>query len=133
MTALDIDPAHVSLARQFVADRGLHNVEVFQSDALATGLPCGSFDLVHARLLLVNIPSPEQVIAEMVRLVKPGGWVVTDEADAGGAACAIRPTEAWDQLRAILHERVPFRGRRLVRRPEVDGHAAGRRASRGGH
>ena len=31
-----------------------------------------SFDLVHARLLLVNIPSPEQVVVEMVRLVNPG-------------------------------------------------------------
>jgi SAM-dependent methyltransferase len=103
VTAVDIDPAHISLARRLVADRGLHNVEVVQSDARATGLPSGSFDLVHARLLLVNIPSPEQVVAEMVRVVRPGGWVVTDEADAGASVC-YPPHQAWDQLQAILHE-----------------------------
>ncbi len=103
VTAVDVDPAHVSLARRFVADRGLHNVEVVESDARATGLPSGSFDLVHARLLLVNIPCPEQVVVEMVRVVKPGGWVVTDEADAGTSVC-YPPHDAWDRLRAILHE-----------------------------
>jgi SAM-dependent methyltransferase len=102
VTAIDIDPTHVSLARQFVADRGLSNVEVLQGDARATGLPSGSFDLVHARLVLVNIPWPEQVLAEMVRLVKAGGWVITDEADGGARVC-YPPHEAWDHLAAIFH------------------------------
>ena len=73
VTAIDIDPAHVAMARRLVQDRGLANVQVLQADARHTGLPSGSFDVVHARLVLVNIPSPEQVVAEMVRLVKPGG------------------------------------------------------------
>ena len=103
VTAVDIDPAHVSLARQFIADRGLHNVEVVQADARTTGLPSGAFDLVHARLLLVNIPSPEQVVAEMARVARPGGWVVTDEADAGANVC-YPPHHAWDRLQVILHE-----------------------------
>jgi SAM-dependent methyltransferase len=101
VTAVDIDPAHVALARQFVADRGLDNVEVVQSDARAMNLPSASFDLVHARLLLVNIPSPEEVVAEMVRVVKPGGWVVTDEADGAANLCH-PPHAAWDRLHEIL-------------------------------
>jgi ubiquinone/menaquinone biosynthesis C-methylase UbiE len=103
VTALDIDPAHVALARRLVAARKLRNVEVAQSDARATGLPSGSFDLVHARLLLVNIPEPEQVMAEMVRLVKPGGWVATAEADGELQVC-YPPHESWDQLRTVLHD-----------------------------
>jgi ubiquinone/menaquinone biosynthesis C-methylase UbiE len=102
VTAVDIDPGHVALARQFVADRELTNVEVIHGDARATTLPSGSFDVVHARLLLVNIPWPELVVAEMVRLVKPGGWIITDEADGGARVC-YPPHEAWDQLAAILH------------------------------
>ncbi len=101
VTAIDINPAHVALARQFVADRELGNVEVLCGDARATALPSGWFDLVHARLLLVNIPWPQQVVIEMARLVKPGGWVITDEAD-GGARLCYPPLEAWDQLASIL-------------------------------
>jgi SAM-dependent methyltransferase len=101
VTAVDIDPAHVAFARKFVADRGLENVEVVQSDARAMNLPAASFDLVHARLLLVNIPSPEQVVAEMVRLVKPGGWLISDEADGAANLCH-PPHAAWDRLHEIL-------------------------------
>ena len=102
VTAIDINPVHVALARQFVADRGLTNVEVLQGDARDTGLPTGSFDLVHARLVLVNIPRPVAVVKEMVRLLAPGGWVVTDEADGAAQVC-YPPHEAWDRLTAILH------------------------------
>ena len=51
VTAIDIDPAHVAMARRLVQDRGLANVEVLQADARHTGLPSDSFDVVHARLL----------------------------------------------------------------------------------
>ena len=78
VTAVDIDETHVTLARQSVQDRQLDNVEVPHADARNTGLPSGSFDVLHARLLLVNIPSPEAVVAEMVRLVKPGGALLAD-------------------------------------------------------
>jgi ubiquinone/menaquinone biosynthesis C-methylase UbiE len=49
------------------------------ADARHTGLPSGTFDLVHARTLLVNIPELAEVVAEMVRLAKPGGWVASQE------------------------------------------------------
>ena len=41
----------------------------------ATGLPGGSFDLVHARTLLLNVGNPDGVVTEMVRLARPGGIV----------------------------------------------------------
>jgi SAM-dependent methyltransferase len=62
-------------------------VRVIEADARRTALPAESFDLVYARLILVNIPDPEHVVAEMVRLVKPGGWVACEEADAGAMIC----------------------------------------------
>ncbi|SEU10692.1 class I SAM-dependent methyltransferase [Stigmatella erecta] len=49
-------------ARAFVAEHGLHNVELIQGDARATGQPPGAFDLVHARLVLVNVPRPEEIV-----------------------------------------------------------------------
>ena len=81
-------PVHVTMARQFAAEHGLGNVEVVEADARHTGLPPDSFDLVHARTLLVNIPEPAEVLAEMTRLARPGGWF----ASLGDAAprCAIQ-------------------------------------------
>ena len=71
-----------ALARRYAHDRGLANVEVMTADARHTGLPSDAFDLVHARTLLVTIPGPAEVVAEMVRLARPGGWVASQEPDA---------------------------------------------------
>ena len=64
----------VGLARVFVEEQGLSNVEVLQGDARATGLERASFDVVTSRLVLVNIPRPDEVVAEAAALTRPGGW-----------------------------------------------------------
>ena len=91
----------VASARKFVADRKLANVKVVQGDAKATNLPRESFDVVHARLVLVNVPEPQLVVEEMVALAKPGGAVVSHEADYL-AHCCDPPSPAWDRLVEIL-------------------------------
>jgi SAM-dependent methyltransferase len=101
VTGLDADPAHTTLARQHASERGLANVEVVTADARHTGLPPDSYDLVHARTVLVTIPEPEQVLAEMVRLARPGGWVASQEPDIENAFC-YPPLPAWDRLREIF-------------------------------
>ena len=75
----------VALARKLIAKRGLRNVEILHGDVRSTGLPQGSFDLVTARLVLVNVPRPEQIVAEAFSLVRPGGWVAFHELDFGSA------------------------------------------------
>jgi len=90
----------VAMARRFVADRALKNVEVVQGDATTTGLP-GCFDLVHARLVLVNVPYVEAVVREMVRLARPGGVVASHEADYVSHFCD-PPLRAWDRLFEIF-------------------------------
>ena len=46
------------MAAKFAAGQGLGSVEIITADARNTGLTAGSFDLVHARTLLVNLPTP---------------------------------------------------------------------------
>ena len=93
---LDYGQEHVASARRFVRESGLANVDVQQGDARRTDLPSGSFDGAHARLLLINIPRPDEVVAEMARVVKPGGWVACQEADLLGL-CHPQHS-AWDRL-----------------------------------
>ena len=87
VVGLEADPAHVAMARELARQRGLGHVEIVAADARRTGLPSGSFDLVHARTLLVTLPQPAAVVAEMVRLARPGGWVAGLEPDAEYSLC----------------------------------------------
>ncbi len=97
---LDCNPIHVALARTFAHEQGLANVEVVEGDARHTALSPATFDLVHARLLLVNIPGPQEVVAEMVRLARPGGWVVGLEGDLTAVCYPAHP--ASDRLYEII-------------------------------
>jgi ubiquinone/menaquinone biosynthesis C-methylase UbiE len=101
VVGLDFEAANVALAREFAAERGLANVEVRQGDAHRTGFPSASFDLVHARTLLINVPDPATVVAEMVRLARPGGWVAVLEPDGGESVC-YPEHPAWDRLTQIF-------------------------------
>jgi SAM-dependent methyltransferase len=87
VVGLDADPTHVAMASEYVAGEGFNDVEVVRGDARHTGLQTGSFDLVHARTLLVTVPQPAEVLEEMVRLARPGGWVAGLEPDTGVAIC----------------------------------------------
>ena len=121
VVGLDADPAHVTAARQYAFNQGLANVEVLAGDARHTGLPAESFDLVHTRTLLVTIPEPAEVVAEMARLAKPGGLVASQEADAEFSIC-YPPLPEWDRLLALFRASFPRAGAdlRLGRRlPEL--------------
>ncbi len=101
VVGLDADPAHTAMAAGFAAERGLGGVEVMTADARSTGLPSGSFDLVHARTLLVNVPDPAELVAEMTRLARPGGWVACLEPDIASAWC-YPPHPAFERICEIF-------------------------------
>jgi SAM-dependent methyltransferase len=106
------------MAAGFAAARGLHCVQTVTADARATGLPSASFDLVHARTLLVNVPEPAEVVAEMVRLARRGGSVAVLEPDTELGLC-YPPSQAFNRLSEIFHAAFrrngadPFIGRRV--------------------
>jgi SAM-dependent methyltransferase len=98
---VDANPALVSSAREYARSEGLHNVEVQVGDAVGTGLLGDSFDLVHARTVLATVQEPAKVVAEMVRLARPGGWVAGQEPDVDCSIC--HPAlPAWDRLRELF-------------------------------
>ena len=97
VVGVEKSPHFAALARKFVAEHELANVEVLETDAKQTGLPRNSFDVAHARLVLVNVPEPERVVEEMVALVRPGGMIASHEADYLPHLCD-PPLRAWDRL-----------------------------------
>jgi SAM-dependent methyltransferase len=101
VTGVERSEEAVRLARRFVTDHKLANVEVIHGDGRATGLPRGAFDLATARLVLVNVPQPEQIVAEMAALVRPGGIVAFHEADWVSVICD-PPLAAWNRALDLI-------------------------------
>jgi ubiquinone/menaquinone biosynthesis C-methylase UbiE len=101
VVGIDADQNHVAMARELTRRLRLSNTEILLADARQTGLPSGTFDVVHARTMLITVPAPEVVLAEMVRLTRPGGWVVGLEPDTEAMIC-YPPHPAVDRLRELF-------------------------------
>ncbi|MGH3564576.1 MAG: methyltransferase domain-containing protein [Pseudonocardia sp.] len=112
---LDHDPRMLAAAAPALTQRGVRGIQLVQGEVTATGLPAASFDLVHERLLLGNLGRPEAVVAEMVRLVRLGGFVALQDADVISWTCE-PACPAWDRLAHALTTTCigdPHIGRRL--------------------
>jgi SAM-dependent methyltransferase len=72
--AVDLD---TSLLEELADER----IEVRRLDLLSDPLPAKAFDLVHARNLLMHLPSRLQALRRLVAAARPGGWVVASEPD----------------------------------------------------
>lgn len=101
VVGVELSDDAVKLAREFLSERRISNVEVRQGNAAATRLPRERFDLATARLVLVNIPEPEKVVSEMAALVRSGGVVALHKADWCAHVCD-PPLPAWDRLKQAL-------------------------------
>ncbi|WP_446666237.1 class I SAM-dependent methyltransferase [Flexivirga sp. B27] len=104
-------------------------VEVHRHD-IRDGLPvAGGFDLIHARLVLMHLSEREQVLAELIDALAPGGWLVLGETPTPPQEALAAPS-ADD---AALADRVIAAGTRAVQAAgvspswayEVEHHFAG--------
>src|SRR5919199_3675051 len=81
--ATDIDPSWLKV------DGGY---EVRRHDVVADPPPePGTFDLVHARLVLVHVPDRARALATMAAALRPGGWLLVEDADT-----ALQPLACLD-------------------------------------
>jgi len=55
--------------------------EVRRHDVGVDPPPGDGFDLVHARLVLVHVPRRAAALAAMASALRPGGWLLVEEAD----------------------------------------------------
>lgn len=85
VTGVDFDPQIVELARQDAEDAGIGNVEYHAADART--FDGGPFDLIYARFLLSHLGEPENLLARMTQLARPGGRIVLEDIDMSGSYC----------------------------------------------
>src|SRR6185436_1238656 len=48
-----------------------------------------AFDLIHARAVLVHLPDREQVLKRLVAALRPGGRLLIEDVDFGGATSSM--------------------------------------------
>jgi ubiquinone/menaquinone biosynthesis C-methylase UbiE len=118
VVGLEREPRFAATVRAEIARRGLTNVTVIEGNALAPELEKGSFDLVHERLVAINVSARDTLVAQMMSLLRPGGTAVLQEVDNICWAC--EPAHpSWAAVLKAFHAVFrqgggdPFVGRRL--------------------
>jgi ubiquinone/menaquinone biosynthesis C-methylase UbiE len=77
VVATEIDPLFLAALEA----QNLPNLEARRHDIGTDSLPEQSFDLIHARLVLLHVPNRRQALARLVAALKPGGWIVIEDFD----------------------------------------------------
>src|SRR6478609_2289305 len=79
VTGVDLTPAMLEQAKGGATDDGVENADFSVGDATALEFADGSFDGGVTRLSLHHIPVPGRAIAELARVVRPGGSVIVGD------------------------------------------------------
>jgi len=115
---IDMEPSQFMAAAEAAQRDGVGNLRFETGDIYALPFADETFDAVFASAVLGSVADPEKVVAEMVRVLKPEGWLGLKEFDHGGdiiwpqTPVIARSTELYHRLRAHNgHE--PYAGRRL--------------------
>src|SRR5262245_46181498 len=75
ITGIELSPAMLAIARQRACDLGV-DADLREGDAQALPFGDASFDTVVCVLSLCTIPDPARAIAEMARVLRPGGTLL---------------------------------------------------------
>ncbi len=118
LTGIDFSPAMLAVAGDRARALGLA-VDLREGDAQALTFPDGSFDTVVCTFSLCAIPDERQAIAEMRRVLRPGGRLLLADHIAGTAW----PVRAVQWLLELAT--VPLQGEHFLRRPLLHVQALG--------
>jgi ubiquinone/menaquinone biosynthesis C-methylase UbiE len=112
LTGVDWSPGMLAIARQRAADLG-READLRPGDAQALDFPDESFDTVLCALGLCAIPDDRRAVAEMARVLRPGGRLLL--VDHVAASTSVLRAVQW------LYERItiPLAGEHFRRRPVV--------------
>ncbi len=93
-------------------------VEHIQVNAETLPFKEGEFDSCRSERVFQHLLHPERVLSEMVRVVKPGGWIVVIDTDWGTISIDTSETELERRLMLVKAEKTlnnGYAGRQLYR------------------
>ena len=96
MIAVDNSPAMLAVAEKNLAQHGVANVELMERDVTALPLEDASVNAAFANMVLHHAEDPAVMLAEMARVVRPGGTVaVVDEVEHPYAWMREEHADVW--------------------------------------
>jgi len=79
---VDFDQGMIKAADQRAKEAGLDQfITHHHSDVTALPFEADTFDSCRSERVFQHLPEPDRALAEMVRVTKPGGWIVVSDAD----------------------------------------------------
>ena len=109
LTGIDLSPEMLAIARERVRQQGL-TVTLQEGDAHSLDFADDSFDTVVCAFSLCNIPDRRQALAEMRRVLRPGGLLVLVDHVASTSRVALTIQRLLEKLT------IRFGGEHLTRR-----------------
>jgi SAM-dependent methyltransferase len=104
VVGVDLAPSVLDQARQRAAAAGLRNVRFQSASVLQLPFEDQSFDVAFAHTLLEHVGDPAAAVAELCRVVRPGGLVAVRDVD--WQARSIGPSDALVEAAAELYARL---------------------------
>src|SRR6266849_3430254 len=109
VVGIERDPRSIARARARVAEAGLHNVTLTQSDVsqVATDKP---FDAAVGRFILQFLPDPVAVLRSLSHLVRPGGVLAFQEVSYAPFLLLSSHLPLWSAVASLVHETIQRSG-----------------------
>jgi ubiquinone/menaquinone biosynthesis C-methylase UbiE len=112
LTGIDLSPDMLKLAAKRVKELGV-DVKLIEGDAQRTPFPDGAFDTVVCTYALCSVPDDAAAIAEMRRVLRPGGRLILVD----HIRSSVGPILWLQWLIELVQRRT--RGEYLTRRPSM--------------
>jgi SAM-dependent methyltransferase len=108
IVGIDRDAGQIEAARTSAIDRAIGNAEFHAGSLYELPFPDASFDVVYANAVLIYLREPVLALAEMRRVLRPGGLAAVSDDDFGTVVTSPDCSElrlAADLFeRAVAHE-----------------------------
>lgn len=111
ITCVEIDRDLILPAEQYLQSKGLgDHYTIVQGDLMRMDIPAETFDFAVARFVFQHLRDPRGALAEIHRVLKPGGKLAINDIDIGLGEIVDPQNAAAEAIEARLHESRSERG-----------------------
>ena len=107
---LDFDENALTFARERIQDNKLANVTFIQANLNTLSINHPKFDAIVGRRVLMYLPEPRRVIAELSALLKIGGLMIFQEHDSTMSPGSVVPMPLHNQVNRWIWDTVEREG-----------------------
>ncbi len=102
---IDMEESQIELAKLAAADGGHDNITLHVGDVCEMPFEDNYFDIAHCHTVLMHVPDTQRALAEVKRVLKPGGIISARELIT--SSCFVEPEgettpEAWRTFSKLL-------------------------------